>query len=528
MSATATAGPRTDTGSGVAYTRETGLSRPDILALPPEFKSTVRVLVVEDEHTLRESCASVLEHEGYDVTSCGRGDEAREILQRRSFDVVLLDLYMSQVDGMELLGVCLERSPETLVVVMTGNPSVSSSVQALRAGAWDYLPKPFTATHLQVLCGRACHTVMVARESGQEEPSHGAEPGRGEKVPLLGRSPALLRAVELARKVARTDASVFITGESGTGKEMFAQFIHHHSRRASRAWVPVNSAALPETLLESEMFGHVKGAFTGAIRDKAGLLETANGGTFFLDELTEMSQPIQAKLLRVIQDGVVRRVGSESVDAIVNVRFIAATNRDAREAMESGILRKDLYYRLSVVPIRLPSLRERVEDIPLLAEHFLSLYWKKHRERGTRIPRFTAAAIRELQQREWKGNVRELQNVMEHAVVFLEPGSEIRPDDLPAGDGPPRGDPPAALFEEWPGDGPYATEGSYHAERERVLARFELSYLSWLVERAGANMSRAAKIAGVDRTTLYRLMEKHRLHRDTVIAPLNDESRGGS
>jgi transcriptional regulator with PAS, ATPase and Fis domain len=270
------------------------------------------------------------------------------------------------------------------------------------------------------------------------------------------------------------------------------------------------------------MFGHVKGAFTGAVRDKPGLLETAHGGTFFLDELTEMSQPIQAKLLRVIQDGVVRRVGSESVDAVVNVRFIAATNRDPREAMESGVMRKDLYYRLSVVPIRIPSLRERVEDIPLLAEHFLLLYWKRHRDRGSPLPTFSKQAMRELQQREWRGNVRELQNVIEHAVVLLEPGAEIQPGDIPEGQNASNQPAAPAWKEEWKPDVSFGDDG-YHAERERVLAQFELGYLSWLVERAGANMSKAAKMARVDRTTLYRLMERHRLHRDTVITTQRDE-----
>lgn len=504
--------------------RTTGPARETVtLPLDRDLNAGIRILVVEDEHTLRESCVSVLSHEGYDVTGCGRGDEARELLRRRAFDVVLLDLVLPGVEGPELLRVCLEAHPDTLVVVMTGNPSVSSSVEVLRAGAWDYLPKPFTASHLQVLCGRAAHTVLVARESAQGERDRNRRHGNSEKVTLLGRSPALLRAVELARKVAATDASVFITGESGCGKEMFAQFIHAHSRRSSRAWVAINCAALPETLLESEMFGHCKGAFTGAVRDKPGLLETANGGTFFLDELTEMSQPIQAKLLRVIQDGVVRRVGSESVDAVVNVRFVAATNRDPREATEQAVLRKDLYYRLSVVPIRIPPLRERTEDVPLLAEHFLATYWSRHRERGAPIPVFGKAAMRELQSREWRGNVRELQNVIEHAVVLLDPGAEIGPDDIPTGDegsGSPR---PRAL-EEWHPRAQFRDDG-YHAERERVLGEFELSYLSWLVERAGANMSRAAKIAGVDRTTLYRLMEKHRLHRDTVITAEGDDDR---
>jgi DNA-binding NtrC family response regulator len=422
---------------------------------------------------------------------------------------------MSGVSGMELLREILQARPETLVVIMTGNPSVDSSLEALRAGAWDYLPKPFSASHLQVLIGRAAHAITVARESREVNQELDTRHGHSEKLTVLGRSPAFLRAIDLARKVARTDASVFITGESGTGKEMIAQFIHHHSRRSSRALVAVNCAALPENLLESELFGHVKGAFTGAIRDKPGLLEIANGGTFFLDELTEMSQTIQAKLLRVIQDGVVRRVGSESTDAVVSVRFVAATNREPQAATEEGVLRRDLYYRLSVVPIRVPPLRERQEDIPLLAEHFLALYWSRHREYGSPAPSFSREALRALQAQPWRGNVRELQNVIEHAVVLLEPGSEVRADDLPFIDGGGAASPAAPWSPDAIAQG--FREEKYHDARDRILADFERGYLRWLVEHAGANMSRAAKIAGVDRTTLYRLMEKHGLQRDTII-----------
>src|SRR5213080_4718497 len=249
-------------------------------------------------------------------------------------------------------------------------------------------------------------------------------------VPLIGVSPAFRRATDLARRVASTDASVFITGESGVGKEQIAQFIHNHSRRSSRPLVAINCAALPEALLESEMFGHVKGAFTGAVRDKPGLLEMANGGTLFLDELIEMSKPIQAKLLRAIQDGIVRRVGSETTDAVVNVRFIAATNGDAEAALKAGDLREDLYYRLRVVPIHVPPLRERPEDIPLLAEYFLSTYWVRHRGEGTPFPKLAAAALRALCIHPWRGNVRELQNVIEHVAVVAEPGSDVRVEGL--------------------------------------------------------------------------------------------------
>src|SRR5207253_4989301 len=298
----------------------------------------------------------------------------------------------------------------------------------LQAGAWDYLPKPFTGSQLQILVGRAAHAVAVARESRVLHEQHGVQPG--DRVAVLGNAAKYNEVIALARRVAATDASEFITGESGSGKELIAQFIHHHSRRASRPVVAVNCAALPETLLESEMFGHCKGAFTGAVRDKPGLLETANGGTMFLDELIEMSKPIQAKLLRVIQDGVVRRVGSETTDAVVNVRFIACTNRNPEEAVAAGTLREDLYYRLRVVPIPVPPLRERPGDILLLAEHFLAYYWARHRGAGAAQPQFTEAAARSLRARAWKGNVRELENVVEHMVVLLEPGSQIRPENI--------------------------------------------------------------------------------------------------
>ncbi len=482
----------------------------DPLSIPPEVKASISILVVDDDRTLREGCASVLQIDGFNVAFTGRGDEAVEMVKRRKYDIILVDLYMTPVSGMDVLKAALAAHKDTIVVVMTGNPSVTTSIEALRAGAWDYLPKPFSATHLQVLVGRASHAVMVARETRDLRFQLLKQNGNSDKIALLGVSPAFRKAVDLARKVAPTDASVMITGESGTGKELIAQFIHRHSRRASRKLVPVNCAALPEPLLESEMFGHKKGAFTGADRDKPGLLEVANGGTFFLDELTEMSQPLQAKLLRVIQDGVVRRVGSENQDAVVDVRFISATNRDPQDAVKQSILREDLFYRLRVVPIQLPPLRKRLEDIPLLANHFLAYYWERHRSTGELAPKLTEGAVDFLRSKPWRGNVRELQNVIEHVAVLAEPNQPIEPSDIPIYDEP---------------TGEIASDGSmptgilndaYHPAKDRLIAHFEKEYLSRLVSRAGGNMSKAARLASIDRTTLYRLMEKHNFQRNEL------------
>lgn len=483
--------------------------------LDAESKSSISILVVDDEDTIRESCASVLEQEGYQVKTAHRGEDAKQLLSRRSFDIVLLDLYMKGTGGMELLKACLETSPDTVVIIMTGNPSVESSLSALKAGAWDYLPKPFSSTQLHVLLGRATHAVTVARETRSRRTSIQMEHGHGKdsEVPFIGESETFRQAVELARRVAATDASVFLTGESGSGKEMFAQYIHAYSRRNARPMVAVNCAALPETLLESEMFGHVKGAFTGAVKDRPGLLEAAHRGTLFLDELGEMSLTIQAKLLRVLQDGVVRRVGSSSTDAVVDVRFIVATNQPPMEAVEAGRLRRDLYYRLRVVPIDVPPLRDRPVDIPLLADHFLLHYWKRHREPGEPPPRLADEALVELRRRSWPGNVRELQNVMEHLVVLSEPGRVIGPEELPPASG--------SLPDNASGTGMALSDRildeEYHHARDQLMAEFEQAYLERLVRRSQGNMSEAARRAGVDRTTLYRLMQKHDLEKRDLM-----------
>jgi DNA-binding NtrC family response regulator len=473
--------------------------------------SAIRILIVEDEETLRDSCASVLSHDGYCVTTSGVAREAYTLLRHTVFDILLVDWYMSDIPGRELLAVALAANPLTRVIAVTGKATLASSLEARGSGAWAYLPKPFTAVQLDILVGQAAHAILSARESLCRSQALEQAGENSDKIRMLGLAPAFRDAIARARKVAPTDASVLLRGESGAGKELFAQFIHHHSRRATRPFLAVNCAALPEPLLESEMFGHRRGAFTGAVRDKPGMLEAADGGTLMLDELVEMPKPVQAKLLRAIQDGVVRRVGSETADAVVSVRFIAATNCDPELAVTEGLLREDLYYRLSVVPIHVPSLRDRVADVELLANSFLLHYWRKYRGVDTPVPRLGNEALGALRAHPWPGNVRELQNVIEHAVVLLEPAAEIAAQDIPFLSIPaPDGDGSLGLEHTAGTD----ADASYYDARDRLLAKFDRQFLRHAIAHAGGNLSKAARRAGIDRTTFYRLMDRHGLQRD--------------
>jgi len=473
----------------------------------------VRVLVVDDDRALRESCTGLLAGDGHDVASCRGGEEALAQLKRRQVDIILLDLQASGGAWMELLDAVRACSPASIVIATSARPSVPESVAALDAGAWDYVPKPFSAAHLQLLIGRAA---LGLSDLLDEPAADGEAPDAANPVTaVLGASPSVVEVIRLARRVAATDASVFITGESGTGKDRMAEFIHRRSHRRNGPLVPINCAAIPEGLLETEMFGHRKGAFTGAVEDRAGLLEGAHRGTLVLDELTQMPLGTQAKLLRVIQDGVVRRVGSNAVNAIVDVRFIAVTNESPEEAIRSGRLREDLYYRLRVFPLHLPPLRERREDIPLLAGHFLRLSWRRHRRHGS-VPQLSDEALRALTEHPWRGNIRELQNVIEHGVVLFEPGMMIRPRDIPFAvhaEAPHDARRPGESFSD-----AEASERGFHDCRESVMAEFERSYVQWLMSHTRGNLSKAPRIAGIQRTTLYRPMEKHGFRRAIPLA----------
>ncbi len=478
-----------------------------------EGRSTIQVLVAESEAGVRETCASVLRRDGYQVTVCADGDEAQGLLARRAFDIVVTAASFPGATGMDVLAAAHAWHPATLVVVMADNPSVEASIEALRAGAWDYLPKPFSAAHIQMLIGRAAPVVLAGRERRMTPPkgmpgvtSLGASRASG--LEIVGTAPAFRRAIELAARVAATDAAVLICGESGTGKELVARFIHANSHRATKPFVSVNCSIVPEAALETELFGSRAGASSGNGRSVQGMLAAADGGTLFLDALLDLPKSAQNKLLAVLQDGAMQRAGAEAPDMTTNIRFISATNGNPEMAREEGRLREDLYYRLRVVPIDLPPLRDRPEDIPLLADFFLAKFWRRRGGRSDERPELTASALEALSAHMWRGNVRELQNVIEHVAVLAPPGKSIGASDLALRDG---ADAPTGV-------GPQSVistelDESYHAARERVIAQFETQYLDWLVKRTGGNLSKAARVAGVDRTTLYRVMERHGLQR---------------
>jgi DNA-binding NtrC family response regulator len=459
-----------------------------------------RVLIVDDEPEMVESTARLLTLAGHRCTTTTVAEEALASLESQGPDVLLTDLKMPGMEGLELLRRAHRIDPDLPVIVITAFASIESAVGAVKEGAFDYLPKPFSAEQLRVAVDRALRQRALALENRnlrqQLQETLGLEN-------IIGRSPAMVHVFELIKKAARSEANILVLGESGTGKELVARAIHANSERAPQPFVPVDCASLPEHLLESELFGHERGAFTGAVKTKSGLIEMANHGTLFLDEIGELPLALQSKFLRALQERTIRRVGGTDLIEL-DMRVVSATNRDLREEIAQGRFREELFYRINVIAIELPPLRERAGDVTLLAHAFLDKYGRG----GERT--LDEAALAALEAYAWPGNVRELQNVIERACALAD-GPTVRPRDLP--------DSVLARSAARAPAGP-ATDGRTPATRtdlplkqakEQWMESLEGSYLRELLERHQGNISAAAKVAGIDRKTFHRLINKYRL-----------------
>ena len=476
--------------------------------------SSGTILAIDDELELLRSMRKILGREGFTVITAASGEEGLLVLQQdQPPDLVLVDMMMPGIGGMEVLRAVQKRHADTQVIVITAYATVENAVQAIREGAYDYLPKPFSADHLVLSVNRAMERGRLTRENRALRARLGTTKTEGQS-PIVGQSPAIQRLRELVRRVGPTDLGVLITGESGTGKEVVAQALHQASARSRRPFVPVDCAAIPANLMESELFGHERGAFTGASSRRKGLVEAANGGTFFLDEIGELDPQTQVKLLRLLQERQFRRVGGTELQS-VELRVVAATNRPLEKMVKSGEFREDLYHRLNVVHVHLPSLRKRPEDVPLLLKHFVERYCA---ESGRPPLRLSTAVVDALTSHAWPGNVRELVNCARY-VSSLAPGPEVRLADLPPrvqGGSSPRTPGPSAVTVEAVGG---ATPGirydlSYKKAKRLWLEVFEYSYISQLLKEHNGNISHAARAAGIDRKSIQRLMKRNDMSAD--------------
>lgn len=453
-------------------------------ALKDAKEDAKSVLVVDDEAGMCEVLSYILGRAGYDVETASNAEEGLAAFDARPFDVTITDLKMPGASGIDLLRQIKERDPNALVIVITAFSTWDSAVEAMRLGAFDYIKKPFDNEDIRAVVGRAMEVTRELRERGAGDvPTYVKN--------IIGAAPVMQEVHDLIRRVASTDSTILIYGESGTGKELVARAIYNCSSRSEEAFIVVNCGAFTESLLESELFGHVKGAFTGAISHKKGLLEVAHRGTFFLDEVGDMLRQTQVKFLRVLEEREFIPVGSTETRR-VDVRFITATNRDLDKAVADGSFREDLFYRLNVIPIHLPPLRDRKEDIPLLAGYFLARY---SRQMGKNVTGISEDAMRFLTDYNWPGNVRELENTVQRAVA-LSRDSEMTPADLvikirtgtPASQLMSRGLPPEGV------------------DLEERLAEVERGYIRQALERTGWNVTRAAEILGTSfRSLRYRI-----------------------
>jgi len=448
----------------------------------------VKVLLVDDEMGILDSLGILFRGEGYEVLAANSGGEALRFLSEEKPDLVVTDIRMPGTSGLEVMAKVREVDPEMPVILMTAQASLQSAVRAVNEGAYYYLQKPFANDELLAICRRALEARELKRENRKLRKEIGRRDRKSQGRPI-GKNRGFLEVVELGETVAPTDSTLLLSGESGTGKEVLARFLHGLSARADGPFFSINCGALPESLLESELFGHTKGSFTGAVKDKVGLLVAAKGGTFFLDEIGEMSPATQVKLLRALQEREVIPVGATQAIP-VDVRIIAATNKDLEEEIRRGAFRSDLYYRVNVISLHLPPLRDRREDIPLLAHFFLDREGVKKGE--TQAPFLTEESLEVLMKYDWPGNVRELENALERAVV-VSGGPEIRAEHLPERVVTA---PTARLVEDTVPSNP-------------SMEVIERAYILWVLQSEGGNKSKAAEVLGIDPSTLYRKLNRY-------------------
>jgi DNA-binding NtrC family response regulator len=443
---------------------------------------TARILVVDSEREICGSLKALFSEEGYDVSTAATGHKAFSLISEKSFDVIFTDLTLPDMSGFDVLARVKKLHPPPQVIVITGNPTIETAVEAVKLGAHDYIRKPLLPDKMKVITRRAIETVALAAEIQRLRLEVSRRYGIDN---IIGESPVMVEIFKVIRQTAGSDSNVLITGESGTGKELVARAIHYTSQRSNSRFVPVNCAAISKELIEAEFFGYVKGAFSGAIRDKKGFFDLASGGTLFLDEIAETTPGFQAKLLRAIQEGEYNKVG-DPYPTEADVRVVAASNRDLHGAIVDGTFRKDLFYRLNVISIHIPPLRERAEDIAFLAQHFLEKYSKKRKDH--KVAEISSAALELLRGYDYPGNVRELENAIDYAVTFAH-GDKITVNDLPL-----------SIKQRKASAHPKFT----HRPLKSARLEFERGFISSALMESRGNISEAARLLAIQRQSLQQ------------------------
>jgi len=457
--------------------------------------SAERILVVDDDKAFRVSALALLQDEGFEVTTAVNGAEALQKIADTHFDLILSDLVMEGMNGMQFLQHVKQKLPDGFVIMITGFGSIQTAVEAMREGAYDYLTKPCNNDELLIRVRRA---LAEKKKSAELERLREMIETTHNFSNIVSRNERMQQAFKLVRQVAETDVTVLVLGETGTGKELIARAIHFNSARRDKPFITINCSAIPETLLESELFGHEKGAFTGANKQRIGKFEEAGGGTIFLDEIADLPLHVQTKLLRFLQERQVERVGG-STPIIVDARVVAATNRNLPDMVTAGTFREDLYYRLNVFPITLPPLRERIDDIPLLAEHFL----EKHRSLARQpIAGFSPSVIHQMMNYEWRGNVREMENLIRRAIIKAD-GNTITALELLQDIQTPQSHEVT--------ESPSRTTVPYKTYLEQVVRDAEVKYLFRALKECSGNLNQVAKMMDVDRKTVYRKIEEYKI-----------------